>query len=260
MLLRYITICSLFLTGISWNTLAVAGQPLLYQPPTTATADNLRRIGGAKGQASRGLSRGHSAGRKVFDLGSLSALTGRDKKPQPKVVPKVKLPDYVVPIAPTHTGLTGVPAPTLYVYFSSPWPQPVRLTLTAEGEWTQLLRTEIPGPKTAGWLAIRLADHGVRLQPGIRYEWVATLVDLSSGERSSDSIASASVSYQPLSSDVQVSVQEAADPASVYAAAGYFYDAIHVLSQGTRSARSERTTLLSQVNLPAVVDYDERRG
>jgi hypothetical protein len=253
-------ICSLFLAGVGWSSLSVAAQPLMYQPPTmAAAADNLRRIGGAKGQASRGLSRGAGAGRTAFNLNLVHSLT-RGTAHRPEMKTKIKVPDYVVPIAPTHTGLSSVPEPTLYIYFSSPWPQPVRLTLTAEGEWSQLLRTEISGPEKPGWLAIKLADHGVQLQPGIRYEWVATLVDLSSKERSSDSVASAFVSYQPLSQDMQARVRAADRPASVYAAAGYFYDAIHALSQGTRAVRSKRATLLSQVDLQIVVDDDKRSG
>ncbi|MEL6710523.1 MAG: DUF928 domain-containing protein [Pseudomonadota bacterium] len=259
MLLRHVLLCGFLLSTASWSTLFAAVPQLMYQPPTTAAAaDNLRRIGGAKGQASRGLSRGDSSGRKALNLGLVRALT--QGKGHQQIAAKVKVPDYVVPIAPTHTGLSSTPSPTLYVYFSSPWPQPVRLTLTAEGEWTQLLRTEIPGPKQAGWVAIKLADHDVRLQPGVRYEWVATLVDLSSKERSSDSMVSASLSYQPLSSDIQEKVSSAAQPAAVYAAAGYFYDAIHVLSQGTRSVRSDRAALLSQVDLQMVADDDKRRG
>ncbi len=261
MSLRYITICGLCLVGVSWSTLPAAAVQLMYQPPTmSAVADNLRRIGGAKGQASRGLSRGDGSGQKALNLDLVRALT-QGKGSQLKAPTKIKAPDYVVPIAPTHTGLSGESAPTLYVYFSSPWPQPVRLTLTAEGEWTQLLRAEIPGPGKAGWLPIRLVDHGVRLQPGVRYDWVVTLVDLSSSERSADSVASASVIYQPWPEDIQARIRAAAQPsASVYAAAGYFYDAIHVLSQGTRTERSARAALLSQVDLPMVADYDKRRG
>ena len=242
--------------------IAIAENQLMYKAPATQQigATSLRRIGGAKGQASRGLVRSNGTGRKQLNLDLVHALTLGNRRPG-KSAPVVPLPDYVVPLAPQHIGLSSVPSPTIYLYFSSRWPHKIRFTLTAKNEWTPLLRTQIKAPRREGVLAINLAEHNVKLVPGVEYEWVATLVNKSSKERSSDSLASAAIQYRRPSVELQKQLQIAAQrPTTLYAAAGYFYDAVHAASRGKQPGRTERAQLMNQVDLKVVADYDKRRG
>ena len=267
MLLKTVQYVSLMMLGMITSTvgqIAAADAHLVYKAPTTEQthATNLRRIGGAKGQASRGLVRSdgtHGSKRKSLNLDVVRALTGNSRSR--KTAPAAPLPDYVVPLAPTHIGLSSVPSPTIYLYFSSRWPDNIRFTLTAKNEWTPLLRTQIPGPDRAGVLAIDLAEHNVKLVPGVEYEWVATLVNKASKERSADSLASAAIRYHRPEVELQKQLQAAAQqPATLYAAAGYFYDTVHALSRGKPPARAERAQLMNQVGLKTVAAYDNRRG
>lgn len=261
-MVKYIPISILWLLLPTIGQIAIAESVLMYKAPATQqnNATNLRRIGGAKGQASRGLVRSNGTGRKQLNLDLVHTLTLGSHKPA-KSATAVPLPDYVIPLAPKHIGLSSVPSPTLYLYFSSRWPHNIRFTLTAKNEWTPLLRTQIKAPRREGMLAINLAEHNVKLEPGVEYEWVATLVNKSSKERSSDSLASAAVQYRRPNVELQKQLQIAKQqPATTYATAGYFYDAVHALSRGRQPIRATRAQLMDQVDLNVVAAYDKRRG
>jgi hypothetical protein len=112
--------------------------------------------------------------------------------------------------------------------------------------------------------AIRLADHGVRLAPGVQYRWFVAVVP-DQGRRSRDILAGGTIERidvpDALRSRVETTPREQLP--FVYAEAGLWYDALATVSElierapGSREHRQQRSALLSQVGLPLV---DEGSG
>lgn len=149
----------------------------------------------------------------------------------------LKIPQLEV-LAPQHTALTGQAQPVLYWYVSeSNMQHPIEITLTQDGVAEPLLEKQLPALPTSGLQAIRLVDYGVSLQAGEEYRWSVALIN-DPEQRSGDVIASATLRYQPLPSDI-TSIEQKAQ-------AGYWYDALQTLVE----SHSPRThELLEQIHL-----------
>ncbi len=143
-------------------------------------------------------------------------------------------------LAPDHTGWTGQPQPTLYWFQSAPADVPFEFSVIREGDPKPLVLVRLPDARAAGLQRLRLADHGVKLEPGVEYEWVVALV-VNPESRSRDVIASGYIQYDPAST--------ARTDAAESAAAGLWYDA---LSQIIDAQSDELVTLLAQVGLTNV--------
>lgn len=160
-------------------------------------------------------------------------------------------------LAPAHTGLTTSDQPVLYWFISSPSSHPVELTLVDPQKTDPLIELRIPPPVAAGIHRVNLAEHGVRLDPAVAYQWyVAVMPD--TGRRSKDILAGASLERIAVPDDLVAKVSRAskADLPAVYASAGIWYDAIAALNQLIDEApqnavlRTQRSTLLREVGLP----------
>jgi len=162
---------------------------------------------------------------------------------------------YLTVLAPAHTGFATTLQPTLYWYVESPPGPELVLTLTALDAVEPLLETRL-SPAVAGIQSLSLAEQGVRLEPGIEYEWhVALVVDPE--HRSRDLLGTGAV---------QVLGGAGAPPAGAaaleravwYADNGFWYDALAVLQdaieQNDALAREARDELLAQVALTGVAD------
>ncbi|MDQ2697114.1 MAG: DUF928 domain-containing protein [Pseudomonadota bacterium] len=166
-------------------------------------------------------------------------------------------------LAPDHTGRTLKAQPVLYWYLSRPVDLPVEVTLVDEESLATVLEKTLPAPDRGGIQRLSLADHGVRLQPGVEYSWHVALV-ADPDQRSQDITASATILYQAPSAALQRALDNA-NPASlptVLAAEGIWYDAIDVLSRqisaapGNAGLHRQRAALLEQVELPGVAAAD----
>jgi hypothetical protein len=164
-------------------------------------------------------------------------------------------------LAPNHTGLTTSAQPVLYWYISSPSSLPVELTLVDPQKTEPLLELHVKPPITQGVHKVRLADHGVRLEPGVSYQWYVAVVP-DSGRRSKDILAGGSIELVTPPDGLAASLARAskADQPSVYAGASLWYDAIAALGElideapRDRALLERRSALLRQVGLPAGIE------
>jgi uncharacterized protein DUF928 len=166
-------------------------------------------------------------------------------------------------LAPDHVGLTMEEQPSVYWYVSTPISGRVEFTVIESSSVKPILETALPSRFEAGVHRIRLTDYGVRLASGVSYRWFVALV-VDAGQRSKDIIAGGLIervrvaeapALHPLGEDNS-------DRAARYAEAGFWYDAIAVLSDQIQAApvepkyRKLRASLAEQVDLPEVAAYD----
>lgn len=161
-------------------------------------------------------------------------------------------------LAPEHTGLASRDQPTLYWYVSRAAAR-LAVVLIDDAAEMPLLELEMVASAPAGIQSLQLAEHGIRLKPNVEYQWSVALV-IDPEQRSKDLLASGSIMYVPAPETMQAAVA-AAKPEelpSVYAAAGYWYDAIDSISiligpaAGKSDLIGQRNALLGQVGLAEV--------
>ena len=87
-----------------------------------------------------------------------------------------------------HIGLTVQEQPSLYWYLSAATSCQVEVTLTDGQVVEPLLDLRLSPPANPGVQRVRLADHGVRLAPGVQYQWAVALIP-DPNHRSKDIIA-----------------------------------------------------------------------
>jgi len=166
-------------------------------------------------------------------------------------------------LAPDHSGLTTQEQPLLYWFISGPTSFPVELTITDPRVPKPLVETRLPSPVSAGVHTIRLADHGVRLTPGVQYRWFVAVVP-DQGRRSRDILAGGTIERVDGPQDLRTLVAQASRERLpfIYAEAGIWYDALAAVSDlierapDNRDARRQRAALLAQVGLPPIDDTE----
>jgi len=161
-------------------------------------------------------------------------------------------------LAPDDTGLTTKEQPSLFWYQSKPAKARFELTLIEADKTKPVLRVNVERAANAGIQRLRLADHGVKLAPGVEYQWVVALVT-DSDNRSSDLVASGFIKRIEPSAELKAKIA-GASPSSlpaVYAEAGIWHDALGSLSDlidaqpDNQALHTERAELLRQVGLKA---------
>jgi hypothetical protein len=159
--------------------------------------------------------------------------------------------------------LTAHAQPALYWYLSAATSYPVELTVTSPQAVQPLLETRLQLPIQPGIHRVRLADHGIHLEPGRPYQWFVALVR-DADQRSKDVVAGGMIEHQELPAPLRAQVQQAGTEhaAHLYAELGFWYDALAAVSQLVETApqepmfRKQRAALLEQVSLPEVAAYD----
>lgn len=157
-------------------------------------------------------------------------------------------------LAPDHAGLTIHDQPALFWYQSEPADVPFELTVIEAGKPQPLLRIRLPDAKKAGIQHVRLSEHGVKLVPGVEYEWVVALV-VDPESRSKDVVASGFIQRVEPSAALSARVANAnkADLPAIYAEEGLWYDALETLlteaQTGDPSLQAESAALLNQAGL-----------
>jgi hypothetical protein len=160
-------------------------------------------------------------------------------------------------VAPTHTGLTTSEQPELFWFISSASSYPVEFTVVDSQKTDPLLELRIEPPVKAGFHKVRLADHGVRLQPGVSYQWFVAVVP-DSGRRSKDILAGGSIERVSPPDGLEAKIARARrnDVPAMYAEAGLWYDAVSALGElidrtpTDRALLDQRSALMRQVGLP----------
>ena len=162
-------------------------------------------------------------------------------------------------LAPNHTGLTVSDQPSLFWFISNTAPFPVELTVADPQGEKPLLETRISLPSQPGVQRIRLADHGIRLSPGVAYKWFVAVVP-DPARRSRDILAGGTIERIEITPELKGKLAQAAktEHSFLYAEAGLWYDALAAISELIETApndavlRKQRAALMAQVGLPDI--------
>ncbi len=166
-------------------------------------------------------------------------------------------------VAPDHTGLTGSAQPTLYWYASEAVSATVEFTLIAADAEKPVVERRLNGNTGGGIQPIALSSLGATLKPGTEYQWFVSVVS-DAGQRSRDVTAGGTIRRADADAGLKSQLAKADERAapSIYAQAGYFYDAIDGLSKliarnpADAGLRAQRAALLEQVGLSKVAAAD----
>ncbi len=159
-------------------------------------------------------------------------------------------------LAPDETGVTTKEQPSLFWFQSKPADAKFELTLLQENKAKPLVQVTVERSSKAGIQRLKLSDHGVKLSPGIEYQWVVALVT-DPENRSSDLIASGVIKRIAPAAELTAKVAnaKASELAQIYADAGIWYDSLTALSDqieanpADSSLKESRADLLRQVGL-----------
>ncbi len=170
-------------------------------------------------------------------------------------------------LAPDHTGLTVEEQPSLFWYLSSSTTYPIVVTIIDDQAIQPLFSRRLSPPVQPGVQRVRLAEYGVRLLPGVQYQWYVALV-VDPDRRSKDIIAGGIIERVELPEALRAKLVQAgkAKTPYVYAEAGIWYDAVTAISDQIDASpddpgfRKQRASLLEQVGLPEVAEYDMRHS
>jgi hypothetical protein len=174
-------------------------------------------------------------------------------------------------LAPGETGYTTQEKPTIYWFVSQAVNSPVELTLISTESLQDAAKPAfeitLQPPIDKGVHALRLADHGIALKPGVEYQWFVAVVR-NPAQRSNDTIAGGTIKRVAGSDAVQSRLKQTSQAQwpAVYAEAGIWYDAIDQLSKqisadaANRQLREQRAALLEQVGLRTAAAFDRGAG
>jgi hypothetical protein len=165
-------------------------------------------------------------------------------------------------LAPNETGLTTLEQPSLFWFQSKPADAKFELTLLEEAKVKPIVQFMVERSTKAGIQRLKLSDHGVKLTPGVEYQWIVALVT-DPDNRSSDLVASGVIKRIEPTADLKEKVAKTtpASQASVYAQEGIWYDALSTLSDQIdahpedKTLRESRADLLRQVGLKAAAEF-----
>jgi hypothetical protein len=166
-------------------------------------------------------------------------------------------------VAPDHTGLTASDQPTLYWFISKATAHPVEVTVTSPDETAPIFETQLPGPIEAGVHKIALASHGVRLRPGVSYQWFVAVVP-DPNRRSRDILAGGTIEHVAMPEALRAKLAQTPreEHPAIYAEAGFWYDAVTEIYDlvatrpGDAALRKHRAALVAQVGLTEIADID----
>ncbi|PON15695.1 hypothetical protein C2W62_22420 [Candidatus Entotheonella serta] len=138
------------------------------------------------------------------------------------------------------------------------------MVLNDETSIEPILEMVLSPPIKAGIHRTQLADHGIRLQPDVVYEWFISVV-VGTDNPSQSIVAGGAISYvepdHTWAQTVNRALKDASDPAiawRLYAESGFWYDALADVSQRIRQAPQvtawlkQRAILLKEVSLSEI--------
>jgi hypothetical protein len=166
-------------------------------------------------------------------------------------------------LAPDDIGTTTQEQPSLFWYQSKPAEANFELTLLQQNKVKPLIQVKVERAGRAGIQRLKLSDHGVKLSPGVEYQWVVALVT-DPDNRSTDLVASGVIKRVAPEAELKEKISQAA-PASLvglFAEAGIWYDTLGALSDQieaqpeNKALRQARADLLRQVGLNAAAQAE----
>jgi hypothetical protein len=147
--------------------------------------------------------------------------------------------------------------PSLFWYIDAVPAEDHRLifTMIDEEGIDPVVEARLERPRRVGIQRIQLADHGVKLEPGIEYEWSIALV-VDPEQRAKDVVSTGYI--RRVSQPTELELRPPC--VNTYADLGLWYDALEAVSNSIESApgnpalRSQRSSLLSQAGLEATLE------
>jgi hypothetical protein len=166
-------------------------------------------------------------------------------------------------LAPNDVGLTTQKDPSLFWYQSKPSDAKFEVTLLEQKKTKPLLQLKKDRASQAGIQRLKLSDHGVKLEPGVEYQWVVALIT-DSENRSTDLVASGSIRHVAPTTTLTEKISKATSTsyAGLYAEGGIWYDALAAVSDQIearpqdKNLRQARADLLRQVGLEKAAQAD----
>ena len=170
---------------------------------------------------------------------------------------------FVTVLAPEGTGLTSRESPTLYWFVSRVPAQRIEFALIRHDRIEPVAELTLGAPAAGGITKVSLDQIGVKLEPGVTYEWSIALVK-DSLNRSSDIVTSGTLLRKTPDGAFRsrLKVADAKAKFALYGEAGFWYDAIELASEAISSGsvpktwRDHRASFLEQVGLEKVAAYD----
>src|SRR4029450_6221749 len=128
-------------------------------------------------------------------------------------------------LVPEDTGLTVSEQPSLYWFISSATALPGEGAISDPRATQPVLETRLPSPVQPGLHRIKLADHGVRLAPGVAYRWSVTVIS-DPNRRSRDILAGGVIERVETPAGFAAKLAQSVNEEFplIYAQAGLWYD------------------------------------
>lgn len=166
-------------------------------------------------------------------------------------------------LVPEHTGLTTRAQPTLHWFTSERVTMPVQITVVHPERIEPLLDLALDPPIEPGIQSVSLAEHGVRLEPEVEYQWFVALI-ADPAHRSRDFIAGGGIRRvaPPAGLRAEARAGPSLELLRSYAEAGIWYDTLDGLTRLIASQpdagglREQRAMLFDQVGLGEAAAFD----
>ncbi len=170
-------------------------------------------------------------------------------------------------LAPDHIGLTSKVQPRLVWYLSKSTTYPLEFTLIDESGVTPIIEKRLSSPLESGIHIIQLADYDLKLEKGKTYQWFVSLVS-DPEHRSADIIGGGMIEVGDVPASLTEELRNAnpVEATKLWGQAGFWYDAIGVISTNIQSHPSDsemhhvRASLLEEVDLDTPAQFDRQHG
>ncbi|WNM58593.1 DUF928 domain-containing protein [Candidatus Nitrospira allomarina] len=180
--------------------------------------------------------------------------------------PMTDLP-LLLALAPDHVGLASEVQPQLVWYLSKATNYPLEFTLIDELGVTPIIEKPLSSPIESGIHIIHLADYDLKLEKGKTYQWFVSLVS-DPEHRSADIIGGGMIKVGEVPASLTEDLKNAnpVEATKLWGQAGFWYDAIGVISTYIQSHPSDaemhhvRASLLEEVDLDTPAQVDREHG
>jgi len=159
-------------------------------------------------------------------------------------------------LVPEVAGHTLRAQPVLYWYLAGETDERIDFALIGVDPINPIREVTLEGPFEPGIQRIRLADHGVALQPGLEYQWFVRVIP-NPDQRLYDRVVGGGIQRVEPSAELDAKLAAAKQGTAHYALAeaGIWYDALDSLSvqidasPDNENLRAQRAALFDQVGL-----------
>jgi hypothetical protein len=170
-------------------------------------------------------------------------------------------------LVPDHVAVTAEEQPPVVWYLSKATPFPLEFTVIEGIGVEPILEVPLSSPAVPGVQIIPLAQYDLKFETGKTYQWFVSLIP-DPARRSKDIIAGGMLEVERLPENIAEAVKQATthDATRLLAKAGFWYDAMGMISYGIqanptdRALHDVRAALLEQVDLNTVAQVDRQAG